>query len=313
MDLESQSRQHDTERQNDTEFDVEGDAPVQPIFRFLVAAALTWAANWAVGNLCFRLFAHHLLFADALYRVLTAALLIVLYSLMLRMLDHSRGDSLALPGLPWKRFARRQFLTGLAWGLLAIGLGVVCLAVAGDYKAQFRLTAQALRPSVEVLVLLFGGALLEEVMFRGYPFQRLVEAVGPLWAVGVVSALFGAAHLGNPNARGVLSWAFFNTLAIGVLLAFGYLRSHSLWLPLGIHFGWNLALGFLFGLPVSGITAFSVIVRGSTSGHPWLTGGAYGIEDSALAAALLLMSFPVVFWAGSRFRTPTGATGADGE
>jgi membrane protease YdiL (CAAX protease family) len=92
-----------------------------------------------------------------------------------------------------------------------------------------------------------------------------------------------------------------------VLLAFGYLRSRSLWLPLGIHFGWNFALGFMFGLPVSGMSEFAVVVRGSTSGRPWLTGGAYGVENSALAAVLLLLSFPVVFWAGSRFRTPDEA------
>ena len=66
----------------------------------------------------------------------------------------------------------------------------------------------------------------------------------------------------------------------------------------------GFALGFLFGLPVSGMSEFAVLVRGSTSGSPWLTGGAYGMENSALAAALLLLSFPIVFWAGSHFRAP---------
>ena len=106
------------------------------------------------------------------------------------------------------------------------------------------------------MLLLLSGALLEEAMFRGYPFQRLVEAVGPVWAVVALSALFGAAHLGNPNASGVLSWAFLNTIAIGVLLALAYLRTRTLWLPFGIHFGWNFALGFVFGLPVSGMNTF---------------------------------------------------------
>jgi hypothetical protein len=289
--------------QHDSEFD-RLDAPLHAIFRFLIAAALSWAANWAVADVCFSILRRHLLLADALYRTLTTALLIGTYCVLLELLDHRHGNGLAMQGLPWKRFARQQFLAGLIWGMALIGVAVLCTAAAGSYKAELRLTAHTMRLGLEVLALLFSGALLEEVMFRGYPFQRLVEAVGPVWAVAVVSALFGAAHLGNPNARGVLSWGFFNTIAIGVLLALAYLRSYSLWLPLGFHFGWNFALGFLFGLPVSGMSEFAVLVRGSTSGSPWLTGGAYGMENSALAAALLLLSFPIVFWAGSHFRAP---------
>jgi len=298
-------------RPNGTSADPLPDAPLHPIFRFLIAAAITWAGNWLAANVCFSLFGDHPLLADALYRVLAAALLIGSYCILLTLLDHRSSDRLALQGLPWKRYARLQFLTGLVWGIAAIGLIVLCTALAGTYQAQVTLTAHALRQSAEVLVLLLGGALLEEVMFRGYPFQRLVEAVGPFWAVAFVSAVFGAAHLGNPNAGGILSWAFFNTIAIGVLLALAYLRSRTLWLPLGIHFGWNFALGFLFGLPVSGMTGFAVLVRGSARGAPWLTGGPYGVENSALASALLVVSFPLILWAGSRLQAPVNRSDLD--
>lgn len=143
-------------------------------------------------------------------------------------------------------------------------------------------------------MLLLAGALLEEVMFRGYPFQRLLQAVGPVWAVVVLSAMFAAVHLGNPNAGGILSWAFLNTLAIGVLLAVAYLRTRTLWLPLGIHFSWNFTLGFLFGLPVSGMSDFAVVVHGTASGQSWLTGGAYGLENSLTVAILVLVSVPIL-------------------
>jgi hypothetical protein len=113
----------------------------------------------------------------------------------------------------------------------------------------------------------------------------------------VASALFAAAHLGNPNAGGVLSWAFFNTIAIGVLLAVAYLRTRTLWFPFGIHFGWNFALGFVFGLPVSGLSDFSVLVHGSIRGRRWLTGGAYGLENSGAAAILLALSLLLVLLA----------------
>ena len=79
--------------------------------------------------------------------------------------------------------------------------------------------------------------------FRGYPFQKLTEACGAFWAVVVLSALFGAVHLGNPDAGGWLSWGFFNTLAVGVLFALARIRSGSLWFSFGLHFGWNLFQG----------------------------------------------------------------------
>ena len=57
----------------------------------------------------------------------------------------------------------------------------------------------------------------------------------------------------------------------------------------GIHFGWNTALGFLCGLPVSGLRIFNVVVRTSTSGTKWMTGGSYGIEASAIGTIAVLV------------------------
>jgi membrane protease YdiL (CAAX protease family) len=297
MDLEPQPCQENTEPE------LNGDPPIHAIFRFLIAAVITWLANWAAGAFAFGVFRHHLLIADVAYRAVGAALLIGIYSLLLTLLDHRDSNRLAWQGLPLDRRARRQFLAGLAFGMLLIAICVALVASSGGYQARFTITAHTLRLSVEVLSLLLTGALLEEVMFRGYPFQRLVEAVGPLWAVTVASALFAAAHLGNPNASGVLSWAFFNTIAIGVLLAVAYLRTRTLWLPFGIHFGWNFALGFVFGLPVSGLSDFSVLVRGSIRGRQWLTGGSYGLENGGAAAILLALSLLVALTVGKGKKT----------
>jgi hypothetical protein len=90
-------------------------------------------------------------------------------------------------------------------------------------------------------------------------------------------------------------------------LAVAYLRTRTLWFPFGIHFGWNFALGFVFGLPVSGMSDFSVLVHGSIRGPQWLTGGAYGLENSGAAAFLLGLSLLVALrgWAsmGKEIRT----------
>ena len=51
--------------------------------------------------------------------------------------------------------------------------------------------------------MLIAGSLAEELMFRGYPFQRLVEAIGAGGAILVFSVLFGLVHLMNPGVESV--------------------------------------------------------------------------------------------------------------
>jgi hypothetical protein len=143
--------------------------------------------------------------------------------------------------------------------------------------------------------LLVFGATYEELSFRGYAFQSLTKSVGPIASIATFSVWFGAVHLMNPHAGGILSWSFLNTIGVGALFAVAYLRTRSLWMPIGMHFGWNLALGTLFGLPVSGLDYFAVLVHGKAVGPKWLTGGFYGVEASATGAAVILLGFvPVV-------------------
>ena len=85
---------------------------------------------------------------------------------------------MAWQGLPLNRLARRQFLMGLAFGMLLIAICVALVATCGSYQARRTSTERTLRLGAEAFLLLLAGALLEEVMFRGYPFQRLVEAGG---------------------------------------------------------------------------------------------------------------------------------------
>jgi hypothetical protein len=142
------------------------------------------------------------------------------------------------------------------------------------------------------LIVLICGALAEELMFRGYPFQRLEEGIGAIGAIAVFSLLFGAVHLVNPGAS---VWGLVNTILIGIVLAIAYLRTRALWLPLGIHFAWNATLGLLFGLPVSGLRVFNVAVRATTRGPVWLTGGSYGVEASLTGVVVVLLGLLAVW------------------
>jgi hypothetical protein len=169
-----------------------------------------------------------------------------------------------------------------------ICLAVIWIALAGNLDLQVKLTGRTVTVAVVVGMVLATGAMTEELMFRSYPFQRLLEAVGPVAATLLMSVLFGVAHGANPHASRL---ALFNTFAVGVLLCVAYLRTRALWLPWGIHFAWNTTLGMVFGLPVSGLNDFAVIVRARASGPRWVTGGAYGIEASAVGTFMILLGF----------------------
>jgi hypothetical protein len=134
------------------------------------------------------------------------------------------------------------------------------------------------------------AAATEEFVYRGYPFQVLIIAVGPLGAVAIMSTLFGLGHYLNPNA----TWlGTLNVCLAGALLCLAYLRTRSLWLPYGIHIGWNLLTGVLLGLPVSGVRLAS-IWRVDTGGAEWLTGGSFGPEGGILATIAIIAAAVVV-------------------
>jgi hypothetical protein len=283
--------------------------PIHPIFRFLVAVVLILLANIVIGAVAFSFAHRHPTVADTFFRWGTSVVLIAGFIVFTRLLDRWEGDAWRYIGLPWDRSALSQALVGLAIGGVLITVAVASVGAIGQLSFSVSFSTNALVHEALVVVLLVGGAMYEELMFRGYPFQRLVEAIGSWGAILVLSAIFGAIHLGNPNAGGVLSWGFFNTIFVGALFAYAYLRTKTLWLPFGMHFGWNFFLGVVYGLPVSGIRDFSVLVRTTARGPKLLTGGAYGIEASLTGAVVILLGFLLVAWAPPPKESPI----ADGQ
>lgn len=147
---------------------------------------------------------------------------------------------------------------------------------------------------ISLLVFVFAAAA-EEMLFRGYPLQTLTRAHLAWLGVLLTSVPFAAVHLRNPNV--VPGFTFINTALAGLWLAVAYLRTRSLWLPLGLHWSWNWVQASLLGLPVSGIERISPapLLKAVNLGPDWLTGGAYGIEGGAACTIALLIS-TLVIW-----------------
>ncbi len=129
------------------------------------------------------------------------------------------------------------------------------------------------------------AAAWEEAVFRGYPFQVLVEWVGVWPATILASGLFAVAHGQNPNVDAL---AIANIFLAGVMLSIAYLKTRSLWFATGVHLGWNWTMASLFDLPVSGLTFETPLYTGTTTGPQWWTGGAFGPEAGLVATLVLL-------------------------
>lgn len=179
------------------------------------------------------------------------------------------------------------------WGMLLggalIAIATVLLLASG--AAGFRPDAGGPPDYVGHLLVTLAffwlAAAAEELLFRGYAFQALVESLGVWPAVIGTSVLFSWMHGANP---GVDAIAFVNIFLAGVMLALAYLRTRSLWFATAVHAGWNWTMASLLDFPVSGLTAFDTPLYDAVElGADWWTGGAFGPE-AGLAGSIALLA-----------------------
>jgi hypothetical protein len=188
-------------------------------------------------------------------------------------------------GLEWRRSASsRNLLVGLAGGA---GTAILVLATAIAVRLAVVAPAEPVSWGTQlwVTMLLLLGSAGEEIVFRGYAFQILMRTFGPYTAILPCGVLFALLHGDNPGS----TWlALANTAGFGILFGYAFLRSGDLWLPIGLHAGWNLMLP-LAGVNVSG---FTMRLAGRTLqwnvGPTW-SGGDYGPEGSILTSLALIV------------------------
>lgn len=264
-------------------------AGVRPFFRFLLAVLLGFfALVLAEGIADVAVSRHYPVWNEIAGRTLGLAFLLGIFTLLLRTLEHDMRPLPTELGLPLSREGMRRFGAGNLAGFALVTMAVACIVILGSYRATF---AGDYLATLAILLLASVASLLEEVALRGYAFQRLMESIGPWPAVLALSALFGWMHAYNPHAN---LFSILNTALVGVVFSLAVIRTGDLWMAWGMHLAWNVTLGIVWGLPVSGLTFFSVLVKGRAEGPEWLTGGSYGIEASALCTVLLLAAIPVI-------------------
>lgn len=175
----------------------------------------------------------------------------------------------------------RETGLGIAGGALLFCAALGALYLAGAYRID---TVVSWRVMVQPFFTMVVVGFLEEFLFRGIVFRILQNWLGSWTALLLSVVVFALAHMGNEGATAL---ALGCVAAAGLLLSAAYMLTQRLWLGIGFHIGWNFTQGGLFSVPVSGHPGKGMI-QGVLTGPDWLTGGAFGVEGSALALAAVL-------------------------
>lgn len=199
--------------------------------------------------------------------------------------------SLAGVGLALDRRWLRESLLGTGLGIGLILLVAMVIRLFGGFHLEFvpGMSATTLFAGIWMFIWV---AIFEELLFRGYLFQRLTQGLGAWPTQALLAVLFALGHWSNPGMHGATKvWATLNIAMAAVMLGLAYLKTRSLALPIGLHLGWNWAQGCLLGFGVSGTNAAPGFFKPVFHGRPeWLTGGAFGPEAS-LPSLIILIAF----------------------
>ncbi len=221
----------------------------------------------------------------------TIATTLVLSLLMVRYADRRPIRSF---GLALDRWAVRDIGIGLLISAIQLGL----IFEIERRMCWIRVVSSAWNPHFFRLAVLrwVAVALSEELLVRGYFFQSLDRLggrrFGAVLALGITSAYFGYAHGDNPHAGpAAILFLMISGLEYGV----AYLVTRRLWLPISMHFAWNMIEGTVLGFPVSGAPRPSFLEL-EQGGPPAWTGGQFGPEAGYLSPALSLIDIGVLLW-----------------
>ena len=172
---------------------------------------------------------------------------------------------------------------GLGFGLLTLLFLVFWITGLAEVTAGAMNSTVAFS-MLEFLFLFILAGIFEELMTRGYLFQALIEGSNKWIAMIILSLAFSLIHMKNPNfsAGGAL-----NIFLAGMLLSIAYIKTLSLWMPIGIHIAWNWTQGPLWGMNVSGMEIKNSFLVSTPQGPELLSGGEFGAEGSLISAVVI--------------------------
>lgn len=188
----------------------------------------------------------------------------------------------------------RGSIKDLGFGLFLGAISITVIFFILLFTGNITLVNSMLEPEFTVytitfLLMFILVGIFEEMFFRGYVMSTMASRGNQKWMIYVVSALlFSIVHGTNPN---VSILGLINIALVGILFAYMFDVTNSLWLPIGYHITWNYFQGNVFGFAVSGTTPYGIYHVKTSTGNELLTGGAFGLEGGLLATILIILGF----------------------
>jgi membrane protease YdiL (CAAX protease family) len=213
------------------------------------------------------------------------------------------GWSLERLRIPRGGAMARRLGEGLLWGV-GLALAVLGLTVLGGARLMVEPSPEPyLAVALPAAVGLACAAVLEELLFRGFPLARLAEVSGAVMASAAVAVLFALAHWKNPDLSRV---GLLNIGLASLLLSAVFFSAGGLPAAVGLHLGWNAGLALAADAPVSGLRFRLPALEYAAGPRAWWTGGAFGPEGGAAAAVVFLGA--LAWWWTRGFRQPEVGT-----
>jgi membrane protease YdiL (CAAX protease family) len=227
--------------------------------------------------------------SDGLKKVILSleapAVALLVYVLVYTYYEKRKINELKISALPG------YLLLGAIIGIGLQSLVIVVMYLLGGYTIVSINPVSYILPG---LLIAITSGIIEELLLRGVVFRIINEKWGSVIALSVSALIFGALHLANKNS------SLYSALAIaieaGILLGACYLYSGNLWMPIGVHFGWNFAEADLFGGVLSGNTISKTLVTAKFTGSQYLTGGDFGPENSVPSILICTAAGIIFLW-----------------
>jgi uncharacterized protein len=194
------------------------------------------------------------------------------------------------------KLIERKNLSVLGWQVsgkrliqLLIGITIAVLLATGYHLIRSLLTGISWQLNTSYRLSDFGQALwwmlrsvlYEELIFRGALLYIAMKRLGPAKGLWLSVVAFGIYHWFSFGAFGQpvqMIFIFLITAAAGWMYAYAFLKTNSLYLPIGLHLGWNCVGSILFS-------------GGSIGKHMLLPVQNPSFQQNALASSLFMVIY----------------------
>lgn len=220
-----------------------------------------------------------------------------------------RNENLPHIGLQLDTLWWRQLALGLLISFIQIATVVLIVWLVGGVTFTSNSNFH-----IEILLIGFYtmifGVLMEELLFRGFIFQRMIHGIGFWPTQFLFAAVFSFGHFTDPElALTAQILGGLDLVIFALVMGVAYQKTKSLALPVGLHLGWNWMQGHIFGFAVSGHDKEGILIASLESMPIWVNGGSFGAEASIFGVlSELFVLFALMKWKGSINTLKAGET-----